>query len=76
MINNQEKPSFRKELQHIINCYSKENGSDTPDFILAEYLCACLHAFDNAVTARSAWYSKPGIQEEPIVDEPKVPEIL
>jgi hypothetical protein len=27
---------FRKELETTINCHSRENGSDTPDFILAE----------------------------------------
>lgn len=47
---------FRTELEHIINRNSKENGSDTPDFILAEYLADCLVAFDKAVTKRTEWY--------------------
>ena len=47
---------FRKELETLINRCSKENGSDTPDFILAEYLEGCLIAFDNAVEAREKWY--------------------
>ena len=47
--------SFRKELAKLINKFSKENGSDTPDFILAEYLADCLSAYDNAVTARTEW---------------------
>jgi len=49
---------FRKELSALINMHSKENGSDTPDFILANYLCACLEAFDNAVTRRTKWHDR------------------
>jgi hypothetical protein len=51
--------SFRKELEHLINCYSRENGSDTPDFILADYLCGCLEAFDRATNRRDRWYGDP-----------------
>lgn len=45
---------FRDELETLINKWSKENGSDTPDFILADYLQSCLNAFDEAVRARDA----------------------
>ena len=47
---------FRKAIESAINCSSKENGSDTPDFILAEYLIDCLAAFDKAVRTRDQWY--------------------
>ena len=47
---------FRKELATLINRHSLENGSDTPDFILAEYLSSCLKAFDNAFERRLIWY--------------------
>jgi hypothetical protein len=50
---------FRKELEALINRHSKENGSDTPDFILAEYLNDCLAAYDKAVTRRTKWYAPP-----------------
>lgn len=46
--------SFRSTLESLINSYSMENGSDTPDYVLAEYLCDCLAAFDRAVRMRSA----------------------
>ena len=49
---------FRKELEGLISRYSKENGSDTPDFILAGYLTGCLDAFDSALTAREVWYGR------------------
>jgi hypothetical protein len=50
--------TFRDELQALINRYSKENGSDTPDFILASYLEQCLKAFDQATKDRDAWYGQ------------------
>lgn len=45
-----------KELERAINCVSAENGSNTPDFILAEYLVSCLAAFNVASRQREAWY--------------------
>jgi len=47
---------FRDELEHLLNAQSMENGSNTPDFILAKYLEQCLAAFDLAVNARENWY--------------------
>ena len=49
---------FREDLEVLINKNSKEKGSDTPDFILADYLADCLDAFDKAVTRRDEWYGK------------------
>lgn len=49
---------FHDELSGLINKYSKENGSDTPDFILANYLAMCLDAFDQGVEARDRWYGR------------------
>jgi len=48
--------TFKRELQSLINSYSMENGSNTPDWILAEYLQKCLDAFDEAVRLREKWY--------------------
>lgn len=50
--------NFRSQLESLINSQSKENGSNTPDFILAEYLESCLAAFDNATNARDKWHSR------------------
>jgi len=49
---------LRKEIEHAINRCSAENGSNTPDFILAELLTDCLAAFDKASQAREKWYGK------------------
>lgn len=57
--------SFQVELQNLINRYSKENGSDTPDFILAQYLSDALEAFDRACQARQKWYGRAGVPVEP-----------
>lgn len=51
-------PEFRKELEVLINRHSAENGSMTPDFILAQYLVDCLGAFDKAVSNREAWHGR------------------
>jgi hypothetical protein len=49
---------LRKKIESAINSTSAENGSDTPDFILAEYLTDGLAAYDKAVTAREKWYER------------------
>ncbi len=48
---------FRRKLEVLINSHSMENGSDTPDFILAQYLADCLASFDLAVKLRTKWYA-------------------
>ena len=52
--------NFEDELTHLLNRYSKENGSNTPDFILAKYLEGCLKNFDHAVSYRENWYGREG----------------
>lgn len=54
---------LRNDLENILNVNSSENGSDTPDFILAEYLVGCLEIFDKTVSKRTKWY-KPDKNEE------------
>jgi hypothetical protein len=49
---------FKKELESLINKYSKENDSNTPDFILAQYMSDSLGAFDKAVRSRESWYGR------------------
>jgi hypothetical protein len=49
---------FRQRLEHLINTNTMENGSSTPDFILAEYLVNCLKNFDETVSAREKWFGR------------------
>lgn len=54
---------FKEALTRLINQYSMENGSNTPDFILANYLNGCLIVFDTACRTREGFYGtklKPG----------------
>jgi len=53
-----EPDALRKAIERAINAVSAENASDTPDFILAEYLMACLAAFDTATNSREEWYGR------------------
>jgi len=53
---------FEKELTTLINKYSVENGSDTPDFILAKYILGCLSAFNSATKDRESWYGRGMIE--------------
>jgi hypothetical protein len=64
---------FRDELQSLINRHSMENGSDTPDFVLVEYLADCLAAFDKAVKERERWYGReePAVHQDNSASEPE-----
>lgn len=50
--------SFQKELEELINRYSLENQSNTPDWILAQYISASLKAFEDATNDRERWYGR------------------
>lgn len=54
--NDEKYRMFKQNLKILLNRHCAENGSNTPDFILADYLLGCLHSFDSAVSARSTWY--------------------
>lgn len=47
---------LRHDLESLLNRHSRERLSNTPDFILARYLTACLQAFEDGVNRRDRWY--------------------
>jgi len=49
---------FIRELAQLINKFSFENGSDTPDFILAAHLYNTLQTFNHTVRRREEWYGR------------------
>lgn len=49
---------FEKELVALINRHSLESGSNSPDFLLAEFLTAQLKLFDITVNAREKWFGR------------------
>jgi len=62
---------FKRELERLINKHSKENDSNTPDFILAEYLNNCLETFNKTVNKRTIWY-EPSLSNKGIInDQPR-----
>jgi len=49
---------LEKELTATLNRHSAENASNTPDWILAQYLLSCLEAWNTAVQQREGWYGR------------------
>jgi len=58
MANNKNvgKNELRFQLSELLNKHCAENTSNTPDFILAQYMIDCLEAFEKASLAREKWY--------------------
>lgn len=49
---------FEVDLGHLINRYSQENASGTPDWILAQFLLGCLSVFNSTIKQREKWYGR------------------
>jgi hypothetical protein len=49
-------PGFDKELESLISRYSMEAGSNTPDYILVEFMKNSLENFHQATRLRDNWY--------------------
>jgi len=49
---------LRDEIAQVLNRYSRENRSDTPDHLLAEFVLDSLDAFDRVVRMREGWYGR------------------
>jgi hypothetical protein len=64
--------TFDDYLRRGINHHSLEAGSDTPDFILAEYLRRCLENFDLTMQHRATWFEPQDGAEDvvPLVETP------
>ena len=50
------KNEFERELSALLNRHSMEKMSDTPDYILAEYLVDCLEAYHKVAKARKNYF--------------------
>lgn len=50
--------NFENELRELINRYSKENDSNTPDFILSNYLMKCLNTWNEITNEREKYYGR------------------
>lgn len=61
--------AFRRDLASLLNRYSMENASNTPDFLLADYLIDCLRALDKTISTRAKWY---GHHDSPNMTKPQL----
>lgn len=57
--------TFESELTELLNRHSRENDSNTPDFILAQYLVACLAALNTGIQQRETWHGPQPIPAPP-----------
>jgi hypothetical protein len=66
--------TFAAELEAILNKHSMENASNTPDFILAHYLLACLLAWNTGLQQRESWYGRDHrlVSSIPVNEPPSV----
>lgn len=51
-------PDLEHALAHALNRFSAENPSNTPDWLLAQFLLGCLAAWNTAVQQRETWYGR------------------
>lgn len=64
---------FISELRDLINKRCMENASNTPDFILAQYLTNCLLAWNRATQQRETWYGRDARPTSPPNAQPLNP---
>lgn len=55
---------FQRDLEKLINQHSKENESNTPDWVLASYLVRCLEAFNACVNMRERYFGREHLPVE------------
>lgn len=57
--------TFREELTALIIKYDKQKSSQTPAFVLADYLYSCLQEFDVVVKTREAYQNASESKDAP-----------
>ncbi len=69
---------FKENLRDLCNKHSIENGSDTPDYILAMYIMDCLAAFNKATCYREAHYGRdsPATKIMMSTEEIRIPVVI
>lgn len=49
---------LESDIRDALNRHSGENVSNTPDWILAQYLLSCLAAWNVAINQREVWFGR------------------
>jgi hypothetical protein len=62
--------SLESDITTVINMHSLENTSNTPDFLLAEFMLACLYAYNTTLQKRTLWYGRMDESGSTAVVEP------
>jgi hypothetical protein len=57
---------FLTDLQRLINRHSVENASDTPDFILAQFVAGVVREFSLTVKQRDSWWGHKTWDKSPV----------
>lgn len=65
---------FIDELRILINKHSRENDSNTPDYILAEFMAKCLVAGEVMIQQRETWYGRDARPTEKMLLKSPTPE--
>lgn len=56
----EDKQAFINDLAGVINKHSMENESNTPDYVLAEYLYNCMISYKTAIMGRNDFFKENG----------------
>jgi len=64
MMNNEDTMPLVEQIRTVINRTSRENRSNTHDFVLAEFLMAALEAFEAGVNERDRLKDTPPGESE------------
>lgn len=65
---------LRNDLASLLNRYSAENGSNTPDHLLADYLLGCLQVYNATLQERARWYGRMDVPGHGSVPYPELAE--
>lgn len=49
---------FIVDLETLLNEHARESESNTPDFVLAQFLKGCLDSFDTGIRDREVWNNR------------------
>jgi hypothetical protein len=63
LLGDEDRAIFVRGVAGLINARSRENRSDTPDFILAEVMVTALEAFEATHEWRRQWHDVGGVTE-------------
>lgn len=53
-----EQITLGEEIRMVLNKHCRENASNTPDYILGQYLESCLVAAETMIQQRETWYGR------------------